>query len=117
MREKRKGKKEAGKKNTRNHSSIGRRSTSRKVLEVVEGTVQMTREGYGFVIIPDREDDIYIPQNRMLHALNGDTVRVAVTRKKDLKHRSEGEIVEIIERSKKPFIGTKSLPNLAKLPK
>ena len=105
MREKRKGKKEAGKKNTGKHSSIGRRSTSRKVLEVVEGTVQMTREGYGFVIIPDREDDIYIPQNRMLHALNGDTVRVAVTRKKDLKHRSEGEIVEIIERSKKPFIG------------
>ena len=65
----------------------------------------MTREGFGFVIVPDREDDVYIPQNRMLHALNGDTVRVAVTRKKDAKHSMEGEIVAIIERSKKPFIG------------
>ena len=65
----------------------------------------MTREGFGFVIIPDREDDVYIPQSRMLHSLNGDLVRVAVTRKKDLKHKMEGEIVAILERSKKPFIG------------
>ena len=72
---------------------------------MVEGTVQMTREGYGFVVVPDREDDIYIPQNRMLHSLNGDLVRVAVTRKKDAKHRSEGEVVAILERSAKPFIG------------
>ena len=82
-----------------------RRSTNRKIHEMVEGTVQMSREGFGFVIIPDREDDIYIPQSRMLHALNGDLVRVAVIRKKDAKHRAEGEIVAIIERSKKPFIG------------
>ena len=72
---------------------------------MVEGTVQMTREGFGFIIVPDREDDIYIPQNRMLHALNGDLVRVAVTRKKDAKHRAEGEVVAILERSRKPFIG------------
>ena len=60
----------------------------------------MTREGFGFVIIPDREDDVFIPQSRMLHALNGDLVRVAVTRKKDLKHKMEGEIVAILESEK-----------------
>ncbi len=65
----------------------------------------MSREGFGFIIVPDREDDIYIPQKYMLHALNGDLVRAAVTRKKDAKHRAEGEIVAILERSKKPFIG------------
>ena len=32
---------------------------------MVEGTVQMTREGFGFVVVPDREDDIYIPQKYM----------------------------------------------------
>ena len=67
--------------------------------------MQMSREGFGFVIVPDREDDIFIPQKYMLHALNGDQVRAAVTRKKDAKHRAEGEIVAIVERSKKPFIG------------
>lgn len=82
-----------------------RRSTTRKIIEMVEGTVQMTREGFGFVVVPDREDDIYIPQKYMLHSLNGDLVRAAVTRKKDAKHRAEGEIVAILERSRKPFIG------------
>ncbi len=82
-----------------------RRSTTRKIIEMVEGTVQMTREGFGFVVVPDREDDIYIPQKYMLHSLNGDLVRAAVTRKKDAKHRAEGEIVAILERSGKPFIG------------
>jgi len=101
MREKRK--KTIG--NQKRHTQRHQRSTKKKVLEMLEGTVQMTREGFGFVIVPDREDDVYIPQNRMLHALNGDTVRVAVTRKKDAKHSMEGEIVAILERSKKPFIG------------
>ena len=82
-----------------------RRSTTRKIIEMVEGTVQMTREGFGFVVVPDREDDIYIPQKYMLHSLNGDLVRAAVTRKKDAKHRAEGEIVAVLERSRKPFIG------------
>lgn len=82
-----------------------RRSTTRKIIEMVEGTVQMTREGFGFVVVPDREDDIYIPQKYMLHSLNGDLVRAAVTRKKDAKHRAEGEIVAVLERSSKPFIG------------
>ena len=82
-----------------------RRSTTRKIIEMVEGTVQMTREGFGFVVVPDREDDIYIPQKYMLHSLNGDLVRAAVTRKKDAKHHAEGEIVAVLERSRKPFIG------------
>lgn len=103
MREKRKKGTGSAKKNfSQRHQ---RRSTTRKIIEMVEGTVQMTREGFGFVIVPDREDDIYIPQKYMLHSLNGDTVRAAVTRKKDAKHRAEGEIVAILERSRKPFIG------------
>lgn len=103
MGEKRKkGTSKAKKSFTQKHQ---RRSTTRKIHEMVEGTVQMSREGFGFVIVPDREDDIFIPQKYMLHALNGDQVRAAVTRKKDAKHRAEGEIVAIVERSKKPFIG------------
>lgn len=102
MREKRKKSAGAGKRGVQRHQ---RRSTTKKIIEMVEGTVQMTREGFGFVIVPDREDDIYIPQKYMLHSLNGDYVRAAVTRKKDAKHRAEGEIVAIVERSRKPFIG------------
>ena len=105
MREKRKKSPKSTGSSKKSFKQRHQRSTTRKIIEMVEGTVQMTREGFGFVIIPDREDDVYIPQSRMLHALNGDLVRVAVTRKKDLKHKMEGEIVAILERSKKPFIG------------
>ena len=34
-----------------------RRSTTRKIIEMVEGTVQMTREGFGFVVVPDSTED------------------------------------------------------------
>lgn len=65
----------------------------------------MSREGFGFVRNPDKEDDVYIPARKFRGALNNDTVKVIVTRKKAGAHSQEGEVVEIIERSKKPYIG------------
>ncbi len=76
-----------------------------RILEELEGTVIMGREGYGFISVPDREDDVFVPAKRLYGALNGDTVRVGVTKKKDATHKMEGEVLEIIERSKKPYIG------------
>ena len=38
-------------------------------------------------------------------ALNGDTVRVAVTKEKTDRQRREGEVLEVLERSAKPFVG------------
>ena len=66
----------------------------------------MTREGFIFVIIEGQDDDVFVKASKTRHALHGDTVRVAVTRQKsgDVRRR-EGEVVEIIERSKKPFVG------------
>lgn len=71
------------------------------------GKVQMTREGYVFVIIEDMEDDVFVRANKTRGALHGDTVRVAVTRQKTegSGKRMEGEIREIIERTTRPFIG------------
>lgn len=71
------------------------------------GKVQMTREGYGFVIIDGEDEDVFVKASKMRGALNGDMVRVAIHRqkgKKPSRHR-EGEIVEIVERSRKPFVG------------
>jgi len=74
----------------------------------LEGTMSMTREGYGFVKVPDMEDDIYIPHKGMRGALNGDKVRVCITKRKigNKSSRSmEGEVIKIIERSKRPHVG------------
>ena len=65
----------------------------------------MTREGYIFVIIDGQDDDVFVKAPKTRHALHGDTVRVAVTRQKAGDKRREGEVVEILERSQKPFVG------------
>ena len=84
----------------------GRGTTPRKkILEEVTGTVIMGREGYGFISVPEKEDDVFVHARRLRGALHGDTVRVAITKLKDDTHRMEGEVLEILERSKKPYIG------------
>lgn len=82
----------------------GRGKKEKKVFPQVVGRVQMTREGYAFVIVEGEDDDVFVKASKTRGALHGDTVRVTVTREKTDKRR-EGEIIEIIERSPKPFIG------------
>lgn len=68
----------------------------------------MTREGFVFVEIADDPDhDVFVKASKTRGALNGDTVKVVVTREKEggNDRRREGEIVEIVERSVKPFVG------------
>ena len=87
------------------------RKRKRKVFPQFIGKVQMTREGFAFVIIEGEEEDVFVRSSKTRRALNGDTVRVAVTREGSAKNRNgresrrEGEVVEIIERSTKPFVG------------
>lgn len=78
--------------------------------EELTGTVSMTREGYGFVEVPDRDTDIFVPQRKMRGALNGDIVKVLTTKAKGLDKdgkpkRIEGEVITVLERSSKPHIG------------
>jgi ribonuclease R len=77
----------------------------KRLYEEVIGTVSMSRDGYGFIRIPDCDDDVFIPAKKFRGALHNDIVRVAITRKKAKSHSREGEVIEIIERSKKPYIG------------
>ena len=65
----------------------------------------MTREGFAFVIVEGEEDDVFVKASKTRGALNGDIVRVTVTREKTDRTRKEGEVVEILQRSPKPFIG------------
>lgn len=81
------------------------RKSAKKVAKEVVGKVQMTRDGYVFVIVEGEEDDVFVKQAKTRGALNGDTVRVAIRKEKTDKSRREGEILEIVERSPKPFVG------------
>lgn len=65
----------------------------------------MTREGFIFVIIEGEEDDVYVKASKTRGALNGDIVKVAVTHEKNGDRRREGEVIEIVQRSQRPFVG------------
>ena len=50
----------------------------------------MSREGFIFVMIDGQEDDVFVKASKMKGALNGDTVKVVVTRPKGDRNRREG---------------------------
>lgn len=76
----------------------------------VIGTVDIARGGYGYVISENFKDDIFVSQNNLHHALNGDTVKVLVYAHKK-SSSPEGEVVEIIERERETFVGTIEIAN------
>ncbi len=78
---------------------------ARKHYPEYTGRVQMTREGFIFVIVEGMNEDIFVKASKTRQALNGDTVVVAVTRQGGKDKRKEGEVVKIVERSKRPFVG------------
>ena len=87
------------------HNAKERNNNARRPAPQYVGKVQMTREGFIFVIIEGQEDDVYVKASKTRQALNGDIVRVAVTHQGGQNKRREGEVVEILQRSKAPFVG------------
>ena len=92
---------------SRRKNSPNRKNHKKKrMVPEFEGKVFMSREGYAFVRIEGQEEDVFVKANKTRGALHGDTVKVAVTQEKtgQVKRRS-GEIIAILERSNKPFVG------------
>lgn len=86
----------------------------KKIFPTFIGTVLMTREGFAFVRVEGEDEDIFVPASKTRGALNGDLVRVSVTKEKahatkksksTKEGRREGCVVDVLERSEKPFIG------------
>ena len=81
-----------------------------KSVEEFEGIVSLSRDGFGFVKVEGYPEEIFVPMRKLHFALNGDFVKVAVSKRRlqaaNVKGRSlEGEVVKIIRRSDKPHIG------------
>ncbi|MFU8842521.1 MAG: ribonuclease R [Bacteroidales bacterium] len=71
---------------------------------IVTGTVDMKQTGKAYIISKELTEDVFVAANNTYHALNGDLVKVRLfPKRKDRK--LEGRIIEIIERSKKYFVG------------
>lgn len=85
-------------------------STGRFKMKMVPGTfvvgiVDMTAKGAAYIVPDEGDEDIFVSQNNLGHALNGDRVKILQYAQKRNK-QAEGEVVEIIERSRDQFVGT-----------
>ena len=78
----------------------------KKPAQEYVGKAIMSREGSVFVKVDGQEEDIYVKASKTRGALHGDTVKVVVTQERtgNAKRRS-GEIVAVLERSDRPFVG------------
>ena len=70
------------------------------------GTLDMTQHGYAFLVSEGSDDDVFIARNNLKNALDGDLVKVFVYPARKQRSRSEGEVVEILERARDTFVGT-----------
>ena len=84
----------------------GRPYRYRKVTkhDVVTGVVSAHAKGFGFVLLNDLPD-LFLHEKQMRWVFNGDTVE-AIGTSTDNRGRTEGRIVDVIERQQKQFIGT-----------
>ncbi len=70
----------------------------------VDGLVDLTSNGSGYVIPEDGTSDILVREDYLMNALNGDKVRVHLFARRKGK-KLEGEVVEILKRAKTEFVG------------
>ncbi|HOK52019.1 MAG TPA: RNB domain-containing ribonuclease, partial [Bacteroidales bacterium] len=70
----------------------------------ITGTLQLTSSNNAFVISDEVEEEVFIAFKNLNHALGGDTVRVYLYAKRPGR-RLEGEVVEVLERKRKQFVG------------
>jgi ribonuclease R len=71
----------------------------------LEGYIEITSSGAGYVMNENHEEDIYISPYNTGFALDGDKVRIVLLAGKQGKRR-EGEVVSVIQRAREEFAGT-----------
>ncbi len=86
----------------------GKYRLSASEREILEGVVDMTSSGALYVVVEGQDKDIYVDEAHAGHALHGDRVKVAIVRKGGTGN-PEGEVVEIVERSPKRYVGVVEL--------
>ncbi len=73
-------------------------------MNLIKGRVSGHPEGFGFVISPTKDGDVFLSSRQMRRVFDGDEVVVRITGT-DRKGRSEGAVVEVVERRTQQLVG------------
>ncbi|MEM8926585.1 MAG: ribonuclease R [Bacteroidota bacterium] len=71
---------------------------------VVKGKVDLASSGNAYIIVEDRDQDIFIPNNQLNKAFHGDTVEVLLKNRRNGR-RPEGKVSRVLERKKNAYVG------------
>ena len=71
----------------------------------IEGIFRANEKGFGFVEVENFEEDLFIPAKNTNGALNGDTVRVSITKPKQENRKAEAKVIKIIKRERESLVG------------
>ncbi|MBS1729983.1 MAG: ribonuclease R [Bacteroidetes bacterium] len=71
----------------------------------LQGRLDMTRSGIGYVVIADKSGDVLVRQGDFHHAFHGDLVKVQITKINVFTGKREGKISSILERKQMDFTG------------
>ena len=72
---------------------------------ILTGTLDISRNGMGYVTVEGHEKDIMVRPNDLNRAFNGDTVKVQINKHASLNKRVEGKITEVVQRKQTTFTG------------
>lgn len=75
-------------------------------VKLLVGTFTSHPKGFGFVTIEDMDEDVFIPADKTLDAMNKDAVEIQVISGKAPGKRAEGVVTKIVERGMKTVVGT-----------
>ena len=83
----------------------GSRYEAPPAVAVYRGRISLHAAGYGFVVLSERvpgiSGDVFIPPSNTGSAMDGDTVAIAITSKKD----SAGRVVQVEQRARTRVVG------------
>lgn len=87
-----------------NQTDPGKYILLRDKTEYVEGIIDVTASGNAYLLTSEKEEDIFIFRKNTSTALDGDKVLVYQNKIRQ-SGKKEGEVVEIIQRALKDYIG------------
>ncbi|KAA3440407.1 ribonuclease R [Rufibacter hautae] len=80
-------------------------TVSRRGGATMVGKVDLANARHAYVVTEESEQDIRVPVEKLMFAMDGDTVRIQLRRTRRANERPEGEVVEVIQRQREEIVG------------
>ncbi|MDO5716766.1 MAG: ribonuclease R [Tissierellia bacterium] len=85
----------------------GKVTIHKEMPRALEGIFLATRKDFGFIDIEGSEDDLFVPPNETLGAMDGDKVRYILL--KQTNTRSVAKVIEVLWEEPKAVVGTMTI--------